>query len=132
MPPLHFIVFIAVSVLAFIAILRWSLRKRSAPLSRQLVAGVALIVVVVGMCFARFGAMQGFPWPVYYGVPALVTLLLPPLVFRMRGAEYVSYVALAFLSSPAIHFVFSFFVGWPEYLPFWHIPSIWKVGGTGA
>lgn len=132
MPPLHFIVFIAVSVFAFIVVLRWSLRKRSARPSRQVLAGVALIVVVVGMCFAKFGAMQGFPWPIYYGVPALVTLLLPPLAFRMRSGEYVSYVAQAFLSSPAIHFVFSFFIGWPEYLPFWHIRPVWEVVGTGA
>src|SRR5581483_11091002 len=125
MPPLHFVVFIIVSAFVFVGILRWTLRRRTVYPAKQLVAGVALIVVVVGMCFAKFGATEGFPWPIYCGVPAAVTLLLPPLAFRMRPAEYFQYLILAFLSSPVIHFVFSFFVGWPEYLPFWHIPAVW-------
>jgi len=132
MPPLHFVVFIGVSVFVLICIFRWVLRRRPVPPVRQLVAGVALVIAIAGMCFAKLGATQGLPWPVYYGIPALVTLFLPPLAFRMRGAEYMSYVVLAFLSSPVIHFVFSFFIGWPEYLPFWHIPPVWQVVGAGA
>jgi hypothetical protein len=132
MPPLHFVVFIAVSALVFIGILRWILRNRPRFPAWQLVSGVALIVVIAGMCFAKFGATQGFPWPVYYGVPALITLLLPPLAFRMCRHEFVQYVLLAFLSSPLIHATFSFLIGWHEYLPFWHIPSVWQLVSTGA
>lgn len=128
MPPFHFIIFIIVSFLVFIGILRWVLRNRSISLAKLLVAVVAFVVVVAGMCFAKSGATVGFPWPVYYGIPALVTLLLPPIAFRMHRGEYLQYVLLAFLASPAIHFVFSFFVGWHEYLPFWHIPCLWQWG----
>jgi len=127
MPPLHFAVFILVSIVVFVGILRWVLRGRQATPSPALVAAVAFIVVVVGMCFAKFGANTGLPVYLYYGIPAAVTLLMPPLAFRMSGGESLWYVALAFLSSPAIHFVFSFFVGWHEYLPFWRIPSVWQV-----
>lgn len=125
MPPLHFVVFIAISLTVFFGILRWVLRARSAQPSTALVGGIAFVVVVVGMLFAKFGANVGLPWPVYYGVPALITLGLPPLAFRMRRAEALWYLALAYVSSPAIHVFFSLFVGWPEYLPFWHIPSVW-------
>ena len=76
---------------------------------------------------AKFGATAGLPWPVYYGVPAAATLALPPLAFRMQRSEFAWYVLLAFASSPAIHAVFSFFVGWHEYMPFWPIPSLWDM-----
>lgn len=126
MPPLHFVVFIIVSTLVFLGILAWVLRKRAAQPAKSHIAVVALIVVVAGMTFAKFGAMAGLPWYVYYGAPVLVTLLLPPLVFRMRRGEYVWYLVLAFLASPAIHLVFSLFFDWHEYLPFWYVPSVWS------
>ena len=127
MPPVHFVVFIVVSFVVFVAILRWTLRSRTVFPSLSLTAGIAFIVVVVGMIFAKFGANQGFGWPIYYGAPALTTLVLPPAVFHMRPSEFFQYLALAFASSPTIHFLFSFFVGWPEYLPFWHIQPFWQL-----
>jgi hypothetical protein len=126
MPPGHFLVFIAVSLAVFIGILRWVLRARPLAPPASIVTVVALVVVVVGMCFAKFGANVGLAWPIYYGVPAAITLLLPPLALRMNLREASSYVALAFASSPAIHVFFSVFIGWPEYLPFWHVPSLWN------
>lgn len=132
MPPLHFVVFIIVSVIAFLGILAWTLRGRAVKPAGSRIAAVALVVVVAGMLFARFGAMAGLPWHVYYGAPALVTLLLPPLAFRMRRDEWLWYLGLAFLASPAIHLVFSFFFGWHEYLPFWHIPSLWSLAQPGT
>jgi hypothetical protein len=126
MPPAHFLVFIAVSLAVFIGILRWVLRARSSAPPAGIVILVALVVVVVGMCFAKFGANAGVGWPIYYGVPAATSLLLPPLALRMNRREALWYVALAFASSPAIHVFFSVFVGWPEYLPFWHVPSLWN------
>lgn len=122
---MRFLVFIGVSLIVFAAVLRWSVRARPAPPGAGTVAGLAFVVVVIGMVFARFGATAGFPWPVYYGVPAAATLALPPLVLRMRAREFATYVGLAFASSPLIHAVFSLFVGWHEYMPFWRIASLW-------
>jgi len=126
MPPAHFLVFIAVSLAVFIGILKWVLRARPLAPPTSIVAIVAFVVVVVGMCFAKFGANAGIAWPIYYGVPAATSLLLPPLAFRMNFREASWYVASAFMSSPAIHVFFSVFVGWPEYLPFWRVPSLWN------
>ena len=132
MPPIRFLVFIGISLVVFAAILRWTLRGRAAPPAAGITAGLAFVVVVVGMVFAKFGANAGLPWPVYYGVPAATTLALPPLVLRMRSSEFAVYVVLAFASSPLIHAVFSFFVGWHEYMPFWRIPSLWDLGMQGT
>ncbi|MGK5047370.1 hypothetical protein ACQ4WP_15925 [Janthinobacterium sp. GB4P2] len=128
MPPIRFVVFIAASLLVLIGILRWTLRARPVMPAASLTGGIAFVIVVGGMCFAKFAATAGLPWPLYYGVPAVVTLALPPLALRMQGSEFAWYVLLAFASSPAIHAVFSFFAGWHEYMPFWHIPSVWDMG----
>ena len=87
MPPSHFLVFIAVSLVVFVGILRWVLRARPPALRPGTVAVVAMVVVVMGMCFAKFGAYAGLAWPIYCGVPAAITLLLPPLAFRMSLRE---------------------------------------------
>lgn len=68
------------------------------------------VVVVAGMLFARFAAILGATPLIYYRAPALTTLLLPPVAFRMRRREAVEYLLLAF--------------GWHEYLPFWFAPSL--------
>ena len=55
-------------------------------------------------------------------VPALVTVLLPPIVFRLTGRRVLAYLLLAALSAPLIHVLFSLILGWGEYMPFWPIP----------
>jgi len=97
-----------------VAVLRIALRQRPQALPLAQVIAVALVVVVVGMSFAKWGANVGLVWPVYYGVPAAVTLLLPPIVFRMQLSEFAQYLILAALISPIIHVAFSFLFGWKE------------------
>ena len=117
----------AVSLAVFCAILRWVLRSRPVRPNRGTVAGVAGIVVIGGMLFARHAANLGVGPAFYYGLPARLTIALPPVAFRMRARETLAYVLLALASSPAIHVVFSVFVDWHEYLPFWKVPSIWAL-----
>ena len=123
----HFLGFIVVSLIVFVLILRVALRRRAVRPASGRVLAVAFVVVVVGMVFAKWGAITGLSWVIYYGLPALVTVALPPRVFRLRGAEIGEYLLMAFLNAPAIHIVFSLFLGWHEYLPFIHIPSIWSL-----
>jgi hypothetical protein len=120
----RFSVFILASLIAFVLILRFVTRNRSQHPSLVSVAAVAAIVVVGGMVFAKFGNNAGLPWWIYYTVPALVTLLLPPVAFKLSGGELWQYLLLAFLSSPVIHVLFSFFLGWHEYMPFIRVPSL--------
>jgi hypothetical protein len=83
-------------------------------------------VVAFGMVFARYGhVVFRLPWWIYYGLPALVTFLLPPLALKMRRAEILRYLPMAILMAPAIHVFFSLFVGWHDYMPFpVYIPSL--------
>ncbi len=123
-PEVRFSVFVFVSLLAFIAILRFATRHRSQRPKMSTVVAVSGIVVVGGMIFAKFGNNASLPWWIYYTVPALTTLLLPPAVFKLYGKELLQYLVLAFLSSPMIHVIFSFFLDWHEYMPFIPVPSL--------
>lgn len=120
----RFPILIVVSLLVFIGILLFVLRKRETRPAWVAIGVVAAIVVVGGMLFAKFGQNAGWPWWIYYTVPAAVTWLLPPLAFRLSRAELWQYLVLAFLSAPAIHVAFSFFLGWHDYMPFIYVPSL--------
>ena len=120
----RFWIFVLVSLGAFIAILRFVTRHRSHRSKTSTVVAVAAVVVVGGMIFAKYGNNAGLPWWIYYTVPALTTLILPPAAFKLSGKQLVQYLVLAFLSSPAIHVFFSFFFDWHEYMPFIPVPSL--------
>ena len=120
----HFPIMIAASLVEFIGLLRLVLGRLV--FRRRIIAVgiVAIVVVVLGMLFGKYGLQFGLPWWIYYPVPALITVLLPPLVFRMRTRRTVLYLVLAALSAPLIHVIFAFFLGWNEYMPFIPIPSL--------
>ena len=120
----HFPIFVVVSLVAFMGVLRLVLRHRSAAPSSLTLIWVAGVVVIGGMSFAKIGATHGLPVWLYYGVPAVLTWALPPVVFRMRGREIPIYLVLALVVAPAIHLAFSFILGWKEYLPFLPVPSL--------
>jgi fatty acid desaturase len=120
----RFWVFVLVSLVAFIAILYFVTRRRARRPYKAAVAGVAIVVVVGGMVFAKFGNNAGLPWWIYYTVPALVTFAVPPVVFKLSGKELAQYLVLALLSSPVIHVTFSFLFDWHEYMPFIPVPSL--------
>jgi hypothetical protein len=126
----RFAVFSVVAFVVFASVLRAALRKRiSIAWPRILATGA--IIVFGGMLFARWTYGPGLPWWISYGVPALATFLVPPIVFRMSGVETASYVAMAVLMAPAIHVFFSFFVGWHDYMPWFYVRSLWDlVHGT--
>src|SRR5687768_10227846 len=101
-PEFRFLAFVVVSLVAFIAILFFVTRHRTSRPRTAAVLAVAGIVVVGGMLFAKFGNNAGLPWWIYYTVPALATLAVPPATFAFSGRELAQYLVLAFLSSPAI------------------------------
>jgi hypothetical protein len=123
----RFIVFMAAAFLLFVALLRFAVRRRRALPSLRARIAIAFIVVALGMIFARYShlAFPRLPWWIYYGVPALTTVLLPPAWLRMSRSEVFQYLPLAWLIAPVIHVFFSLFVGWHDYMPFpVYIPSI--------
>lgn len=120
----RFAVFIAASWVVFTLVLRLVLRRRDVSRLGRPILRLGLIVIVGGMLFAKLGQNAGWPWWVYYTVPMLVTVFLPPVSFRMTRRELPEYLILSFLSAPLIHAGFSFLLGWKEYMPFIPIPSL--------
>jgi hypothetical protein len=126
----HFPIMIVASLVLYVGVLR--LVMGGAAFRRQIVAVaiVSLIVVVGGMCLGKYGAtLFGLPWWIYYPVPAVLTLVLAPVVLRFRPRSTLLYLLLALLSAPVIHLGFSFLLGWDEYMPFWHVPSLASLTG---
>lgn len=120
----RFPILIVVSLAAFVGVLLVALNRRRERPAFATIGWVAALVVVCGMLFAKIGATLGLPVWLYYGVPAVVTWLLPPLVFRMRASEVATYLPLAVLAAPVIHVVFSLVLGWNEYMPFISVPTL--------
>jgi hypothetical protein len=120
----RFPIFILVSLVVFIAILKFVTRRRATPPSARVLVAIAAAVVVGGMVFAKFGQNTGWPWWVYYTIPAAATLVVPPVTLRYSASELWQYLALAALSSPLIHVLFSLLLGWHDYMPVIRVPSL--------
>ena len=130
----RFVIFMLAAFLIFVTLLRFVVRRRNAKPEPSTMVTVVFIVVVVGMLFARYShlAFPWLPWEVYYGIPALTTVLLPTLWLHMSRREVVQYLPLAWLTAPVIHVLFSLFVGWHDYMPFpVYIPSVAEVVRRG-
>ena len=128
----RFVVFVLVSFAVFVCVLRLVLRRRATRPKWLGILAIAMIVVPGGMVFARWGAGAGLTWWMFYTPPALATVLVPPVVFRMARTEAVEYLLLALLMAPAIHTAFSLFLGWKEYMPFLPVPSLFELLGSNA
>jgi hypothetical protein len=131
----RFVVFMAAAFVLFVALLNFTIRKRRTKPTFQTIVVVAFVVVVLGMFFARYShlAFPRLSWAIYYGVPALTTILLPPLSLRMSRDEILRYLPLAWLTAPLIHVLFSLLLGWHDYMPFpVYIPSIVELARHSA
>ena len=120
----HFPIMIVASTLIFLIVIRIILPKSSFNLNRKKIYSLSLFVVVVGMLFGKYGATYGLPWWLYYPIPMLMTVLGPPIILEFKKHQTIVYLLLSFLSAPFIHALFSFFLGWTEYMPFWEIPFV--------
>ena len=119
MPEIYrFPIMMAASVVIMFLILWLVTRAKTPAPTIQSVFLVSLIISVGGMGIAKYGANFGLPWTVYYTVPAILTIFLPTVLFRMSLRQAGLYILLAFLSAPAIHYVFFYAFGWNEYMPF--------------
>jgi hypothetical protein len=120
----HFPIMIFASLLVFFLIIRIVLPRGGFAAKLKEIFLLAFVVVVLGMFFGKYGATYGLPWWIYYPIPMLVTVLLPPIILKLNKTKTVIYLLLSFLSAPFIHVFFAFFFGWTEYMPFWKIPYI--------
>ncbi|MES1158338.1 MAG: hypothetical protein ABUL42_00435 [Terricaulis silvestris] len=120
---IRIVAYILVSTLIMMAAIWLAARSDAKPAPTKLVI-VALLISVLGILFGKFGANLGLPWQIYYTVPALATVLLPPLVFRFSLWRTAFYWLLAAIAAPLIHALFFYTLGWGDYMPFLHLPAL--------
>ena len=122
----RFAVLMLLSSTAFLALVLVLTRTRVVKPSPGVLLPLSFVVVCCGMTFARYGHLLfHLPWWIYYGVPAGLTIFLPPLVLRMARSEVLRYLPSAVLLAPAVHVVASLAFGWHDYMPFpAYIPSL--------
>jgi hypothetical protein len=116
-----FLVYMLFALIVFVLILLFTLRKRPKQPVFKIVL-LSFIVVVGGMTFARITYGIGVPWWLFYGLPAFITFVLPPLVLRMSKRELLFYIPISIIMGPAIHIFFSFSFGWHDYMPLFYVP----------
>ena len=109
------------AVLALVILLTASMRGGRAPHWGWAVFA-ATAISLVGILFAKYGAKFGLPWQVYYSVPMLATVLVPPVLFRFTLWRSAAYVVLSFATAPLIHAAFFYGLGWSDYMPFLKLP----------
>lgn len=117
----HFILMIFVSFILFFIVIGIVLGRQKFIEKKYSIILLSIIVVVIGMLFGKYGAIWGLKWWVYYPIPMLMNVLLPPIVLKMNTKKTILYLFLSFLSAPIIHIFFSLIFGWTEYMPFWKI-----------
>jgi hypothetical protein len=120
----HFTMMVIGSLILFFVVIRVVLGKQKFIRNTYPIILLSVLVVVVGMLFGKYGANYGLKWWIYYPVPMLMNVLLPPFVLKMNLKKTFLYLLLSFLSAPVIHIFFSFFFGWTEYMPFWNVPYL--------
>lgn len=117
----HFIVMIFASFILFYIVIGIVLGKEKFIEKKYSIILLSILVIVIGMLFGKYGANWGLKWWIYYPIPMLMNVLLPPIVLKMNTKKTILYLFLSFLSAPLIHVFFSLIFGWTEYMPFWKI-----------
>ena len=117
----QFPIMIFVSFLVFILVIRIVLGKLEFFKKKRLVLVLSVIIIIIGMLIGKYGANWGLKWWIYYPIPMLMNVLLPPIVLKMNFQKTLWYLGLSILSAPIIHIMFSKILGWTEYMPFWTV-----------
>ena len=117
----HFPIMILFSFIIFLVVIRIVIGKNDYKEKQKLIIYLAIVVVVVGMLFGKYGANWGLKWWIYYPVPLLMNVILPPVLLKMNIKRTIIYLVLSLISAPFIHIFFSMVLGWNEYMPFWKL-----------
>lgn len=122
----QFIVMAAVTYLAFLCVIRIIMGSQYKAKS-FLINVIGMVTVYGSLLISRYGNFLKLPIYIYYIIPVLLTVFLPPLSLKMKSDQTLKYLGYSLLAVPVIHLLFSFLLGWGEFLPFIKIPSLWNI-----
>ncbi|MEI7628008.1 MAG: hypothetical protein WCJ80_07195 [Bacteroidota bacterium] len=120
----HFPIMIFASFILFYIVILIVIGKHELIKRINSIILLSILCVFVGMLFGKFGANFGLPWWIYYPIPMLINVLMPPVILKLNPKSIGIYLILSFLSAPIVHIFFSLFLDWHEYMPFWKIHSL--------
>ena len=120
----HFPIMIFASFILFYVVILIVIGKHKLIKRTNSIILLSILCVFVGMLFGKFGANFGLPWWIYYSIPMLINVLMPPIILKLSPKGITIYLILSFLSAPIVHTFFSLFLDWHEYMPFWKIQSL--------
>lgn len=122
----RFLIMAAVTYIAFLCVIRLIIGSQYKAKS-FLINIIGMITVYGSFLISRYGNFLRLSVWLYYVLPVLLTVFLPPLALKMKSDQTLKYLAFSLLAVPVIHLVFSFLLGWGEFLPFIKIPSLWNI-----
>lgn len=88
---------------------------------------IGMLSVYGSLLISKYGNFLKLPVYLYYILPVLLTVFLPPLALKMKSDQTLKYLLLSVLAVPFIHLFFAFFIGWGDFVPFIKIPSLWNI-----
>lgn len=122
----RFLVIAVFTYLIFLCVIRIVLGKQYK--AKPFLIDIIGIVTVFGsFLVTKYGNFLELPPYIYYALPAVLTVCVPPLTLRMKSDQVLKYLALSIVAVPFIHLFFSFFLGWGDLVPFIKIPSLWTL-----
>lgn len=121
-PTFQFITLIFASLFIFNLVVWISLGTKKFINNINRITLLSFLCVIIGILIGKYGADFGLKWWIFYPVPVLLNVLLPPIILKMNKKQLLSFMILIILSGPFIHLIFSFFFNWTEYMPFMEIP----------
>ncbi len=122
----RFLIMAAVTYMAFLCVIRLIIGSQYKAKS-FLINIIGMITVYGSLLISRYGNFLRLPPWLYYVLPLLLTVFLPPLSLKLKSDQTLKYLAFSILAVPVIHLCFSFLLGWGEFLPFIKVPSLWNI-----
>ena len=102
----QFIVMAAVTYLAFLCVIRIIMGSQYKAKS-FLINVIGMVTVYGSLLISRYGNFLKLPIYIYYIIPVLLTVFLPPLSLKMKSDQTLKYLGYSLLAVPVIHLLFS-------------------------
>lgn len=122
----RFLVMAIISYMIFLCIVRIVLGGQYKGKS-FLINIIGTISIFGSFILMRYNEAMKLPGFVYYILVVLLLVFLPPLSLKMNSDQILRFFALSIVAVPLLHLLFSLLLGWGDYLPFIHIPSLWEL-----
>jgi H+/Cl- antiporter ClcA len=82
---------------------------------------VSIIIGIITVLGGALGLFMDLPPYIYYPIPLLISLVMPKIIFKLNWFEFILYILIGILVGLISHVLFSLFIGYNNYMPFWKI-----------